>query len=368
MNRLLFALVALGLVSFAACTSDNGPSASDAIADSADATVTPDTASPDATSPDTQLDDTSTPDVPDLPDLPDTDDVSIFETHDTDDISTAETNADISFSETSDSVDTDVVGCLVDSKPGERIPVGDACNFCVCQSDGSTICTKRTCQNHEPACEYDGVTHPFAATFPATDGCNTCVCAASGLACTRRCEGLPEEGAILVESLDTPCGEDPTFTARSVLADIPTTDVSGPFAYNRNGPLYPESRADTTGRIRVVYEGGFIACRIPSVDQPAFDIEVTVEWMTADGAFDEGMHTYLRKNGTGFVDAWLLGASWPHGALHGAYDSTCLDPSGYSFSAQIDRDGTVSSGTFKTCETDIGLQVGTLTTTVPTVD
>lgn len=357
MNRLPLALVALALASCAACTSNDHPSASDTQADSADATVTPDTASPDTASDDTPLDDSSMPDLADA---------SISEIQDDADISTSETTGDISVSETNDT-DTDAVSCLVDSKPGERIPVGDSCNFCVCQSDGSTVCTKRTCQNHEPACEYDGVTHPFAATFPATDGCNTCVCAASGLACTRRCAGLPEEGAILVESLDTPCGEDPTFTARSVLDEIPTTDISGPFAYNRNGPLYPESRADTTGRIRVVYEGGFIACRIPSADQPAFDIEVTVEWMTADGAFDEGMHTYLRKNGFGFVDAWLLVASWPHGGLHGAYDSTCLDPSGYSFSAQIDRDGTVSSGTFKTCETDIGLQVGTLTTTVPPV-
>ena len=346
MNPLSPFILAITALCFG-CSADTKPSGTDTGADSADATVT---GSPGDTS------------------APDLSDVSISEIHDVDDISISEIHdsADISTSETNDGAE--VTSCLDAYKPGERVPVGDSCNFCVCQSDGSSTCTKRTCQDNESACEYDGVTHPFAAAFPATDGCNECVCAASGLACTRRCEGLPEEGAILVEDLDTPCGEDPTFTARAVLGEVPTTDVSGPFAYNRNGPLYPESRADTTGRIRFAYEGGFIACRLPSLDQAAFDIEVTAEWMTADGAFDEGMHTYLRKNGMGFVDAWWLIASWPHGGLYGAYDSTCFDPSGYSFSAQLDRDGTVSASTYKTCETDISLVIGTLTATVPGSD
>ena len=213
---------------------------------------------------------------------------------------------------------------------GDRYAVGDHCNYCVCQADGTAVCTARSCGSLTSGCSYGGVDHAYAATFPAGDGCDTCVCAASGLACTRRCPALPEEGAILLESLTAPCGDDPAFTGDAVLAGLPTDDVSAPFVYDHASPLYPETRPDTTVRVRIEYERGFVVCRLPAPTQPAIDMEVVVEWMTADGAFDEGFHTYLRRNNFGFVDAWLVAATAPAGGLDGDYDPHCLDPNGFS--------------------------------------
>lgn len=242
---------------------------------------------------------------------------------------------------------------------GERFAVGDDCNFCDCLSDGSTACTQRACQGTLPGCTYAGQDHAYAERFPATDGCNECVCAASGLACTRRPCSSADEGAILVESLDTPCGPDASFTAQAVLDGLPVSDVDAPFLYQKSGPLYPETLPDTTVRFRIVYDGGFAVCRIPAPGQEAFDIEVMVEWITKDGSFDEGFHTYLRRNAGGFVDAWFIAASAPPGGLDGTYNPACLDPNGMVFGATIDADGTATGSVSKVCETDILLEVAT---------
>jgi hypothetical protein len=239
----------------------------------------------------------------------------------------------------------------------DRYPVGDNCNFCDCMADGMSLCTTRTCPADGPTCMYNGTTHTYAERFPATDGENECVCAASGLACTRRGVGLPEEGAILLESLDEVCGDDTEFTGKAVLAGLPVDDFTTAFPYETARPLYPETLADSSVRVRIVYDSGFVVCRIPQPTQPAIDMEVTVEVMTADGAFNEGFHTYLRRNNFGFVDAWLTVASAPVGGLDGTYDPSCLDAKGLSFSAQVNADGTAEGRVSKICETDILLDV-----------
>ena len=93
--------------------------------------------------------------------------------------------------------------------------------------------------------------------------------------------------------------------------------------------LRAETLADTTVRVRVVYDGGFAVCRIPNPGQEAFDIEVVVEWITEDGSFDEGFHTYLRRNAGGFTDAWYLMMSAPPNGLDGSFDPACLDANGF---------------------------------------
>lgn len=245
---------------------------------------------------------------------------------------------------------------------GERFAAGDACNFCECRADGSTLCTDRVCHESIGGCTYEGTPHAYGERFPSSDGCNECVCAASGLACTTRsgCTDVPSS-AILLESPDAACGTDPTFTPAHVLATLPTSDLTAPFLYDRARPAiqYPESLPDTNVRLRVVFDGGFMVCRIPSPSQPALDLEVTVEWITEDGAFDEGFPAYLRRNGFGFLDAWLVDASAPLGGLHGSYVPNCaLDPGGYSFSAQIDADGHASGAAHRVCETDLSLVIG----------
>ena len=242
---------------------------------------------------------------------------------------------------------------------GERYHVGDNCNFCDCNADGTTTCTHRTCPAKGPGCTYDGHDYAYAERFPSTDKCNECVCAASGLACTRRACSTEEEGAILVESLDTPCGPDQTFTGQAVLDGLPVNDVTVPFLYVKNGPKYPETLPDTKVRVRVVYDGGFVVCRIPSPGQEAFDIEALVEWISADGSFNEGFHTYLRRNAGGFTDAWYISAGVPAGGLDGTFNPNCLDPNGFGFAATFDADGTASGYTSKLCETDILLDVAT---------
>ena len=249
--------------------------------------------------------------------------------------------------------------CLDDGYvAGERYSLGDNCNFCDCNADGSSSCTNRSCDSSAGGCSYNGVDHAYAERFPSTDACNECVCAASGLACTRRECTTKEEGAILVESLDTPCGDDPTFTAQAVLDGLPVSDFEAPFAYQTDGSLYPESLPDTTVRFRVVYDGGFAVCRIPNPGQEAFDIEVLAEWITADGAFDEGFHTYLRRNAGGFTDAWYMAMSAPANGLDGSYNPACFDPNGFGFSVNFDATGVVDGSVSKICEADILLTVG----------
>lgn len=260
-------------------------------------------------------------------------------------------------------------GALCTRPVGERFSAGDACNFCECQADGSMTCTARVCRESIGGCTYEGVDHAYGERFPSADGCNACVCAASGLACTTRraCTDVPSS-AILIESLDTACGDDPTFTPSRVLATLPVSDFTAPFLYERSRPanLYPESLPDTTVRVRLVYDGGFMVCRIPSADQPALDLQITVEWITADGALDEGFPAYLRRNNFGFLDAFLVAASLPLGGLHGAYTPNCaLDPGGYSFAAQLEPDGHATGSMHRVCETDLALVVGTFDRPAP---
>jgi len=241
---------------------------------------------------------------------------------------------------------------------GDRYPAGDHCNFCECRDGGVAACTTRKCDNDVGGCDYDGRPHAYAERFPATDGCNECVCAASGLACTHRCPELPQEGAILLESMSEPCGEDATFTGNAVWGGFPYPDLTVPFTYTTDGPLYPETLPPTTLRLRVVREDeGYVVCRIPSPEQPAIDMEVMIEWITADGQLDEGFHTYLRRNDFGFVDGWFvaMGAN----ELDGAFDPNCLDPNGFAFGATYLIDRSVSGDVGKICETDILLTVGT---------
>ncbi|MBX3271312.1 MAG: hypothetical protein KF729_13690 [Sandaracinaceae bacterium] len=248
--------------------------------------------------------------------------------------------------------------CLDEHVAGERFSRGDGCNFCECRADGTTACTARACRGTTSPCDYDGATRRYGERFPSTDGCNECVCAASGLACTRRpaC-GATDEGAILLESMTAQCGDDPAFTGAAVLAGLPVDDLVADFAYERDRALYPETRADSRVRVRVVYEGGFVVCRVPMPTQPAIDMEIVLEWISEDGAFDEAFHTYLRRNDFGFVDAWLSFASAPVGGLDGAYDPACLDPRGFSFFAQFDAEGTAHGTVGKVCESDILLDV-----------
>jgi hypothetical protein len=250
---------------------------------------------------------------------------------------------------------------------GERYPAGDDCNFCSCGADGVAACTARTCANQDGHCDYDGLPRAYGERFASTDRCNECVCATSGVACTQRpaC-GAPDDGAILLETLDAPCG-DPSFgfTARKVLADLPRADVRAPFAYQRVREKYPETLPDTMATFRVRHDGGYAVCRIPAEGQEAIDLEAVAELVTDDGSFDEGFHTYLRKDRTGFVDAWYVVATLPPAALTGSHAPACLDFVGYSFSAQLDRDGSAFGSAFKTCETDLYLEVGTWTAAAP---
>jgi hypothetical protein len=245
---------------------------------------------------------------------------------------------------------------------GERFSAGDACNFCECTASGGTTCTNRVCHESIGGCTYAGTMHDYGARFPSSDGCNECVCAASGLACTTRasCTDVPNS-AILLESPDDACGTNPTFTPRHVLDTLPTTDFTAPFHYDRARPVaqYPESLPDTNVRIRVVFDGGFMVCRIPMPTQPSLDLQVTVEWITEDGAFDEGFPAYLRRNDFGFLDAFLIDASAPLGGLHGSYSPNCaLDPGGYSFDAQIEPNGHATGSAHRICETDLYLTIG----------
>ncbi|MCB9600762.1 MAG: hypothetical protein H6724_08835 [Sandaracinus sp.] len=251
--------------------------------------------------------------------------------------------------------------CLDTHEAGDEIIDADHCNVCTCQEDGSFACTDRVCpETLLGGCDYDGTTHDYGARFPATDGCNECVCAASGLACTRRECSEAEEGAILLEALDQPCGRE-GFTAQSVLQGIPYTELTAPFVYQRDGTLYPETLPDTELTLRLQYVGGFLVCRIPSEDQVAMDLEIAARWQTADGAFDEVLHAYLRRNDFGFVDAWTTVASRQHDVLVGTYTPDCLDPGSLSFAAQVNADGSASATIAKTCEIDIGLTVGEAT-------
>jgi hypothetical protein len=259
------------------------------------------------------------------------------------------------------------VSCLEEGhEAGDRYPASDVCNFCECQADGSVDCTDRMCFEELSGCEYEGTEYDYGARFPSTDGCNECVCAASGLACTRRSCASSDEGAILLESPDEPCGADPEFTPRAILERLPTTDFTAPFLYDRERISYPEVLADTNIRVRVIFDQGFMVCRIPSPDQPALDLQIVVEWITEDGAFDEGFPAYLRKNNFGFVDAYEIAATIPLGGLAGSYTPICsIDPGAYSFGISIEPDGHATGSSYRVCETDLSFMIGSFDRPAP---
>lgn len=270
----------------------------------------------------------------------------------------AETFADATADAGSDS---GVASCIDQGyRPGERYLADDNCNFCDCLADGTTSCTARNCTNLDATCDYNNLAYRHGERFPSTDGCNDCVCATSGLACTRRvCQNGLEEGAILLETLAESCGPDPTFTAQSVLDGVPYTVIDAPFLYDRARSFLPESLPDSRVHLRFVYDGGYAVCRIPAPGQEAIDMEVIIEWITEDGSFREGFRSYLRRNAGGFTDAWFLLATAGVFDLDGSYVSGCIDPRGYAFSAQINRDGSAYGDVTKVCEGDIALIVGT---------
>jgi hypothetical protein len=248
------------------------------------------------------------------------------------------------------------LGCLDEHEAGDRYSAGDGCNFCECAGDGTSSCTERSCEPGHTGCTYDGVDHPYAERFPSTDGCNECVCAASGLACTRRsCDGALSEGGTLVESLDEECGVS-GFTAHSVLEGLPHPDLVVPFLYDRAREDRPETLADTSLRLRVVYDEGFVAC-YPAPGQERFDIDIVLEWITADGAFNEGVRGYLRRQMSAFTDVWTVLASLPATGLAGTYDAGCGDTGDLVFNATFDADGSVTGAISKDCG-DVGYTVG----------
>lgn len=234
-------------------------------------------------------------------------------------------------------------------------------------ADGSEECTDRSCADSTlGGCEYDETMHDYGVRFPASDGCNECVCAASGLACTRRferCDDTVEEGAILLESLDDDCGID-GFTPNAILMALPYRELEEPFVYERDRDLYPETLPDTELTMRIVRDqDGYAVCRIPMPGQEAIDMEVLIEWFTADGAFDETFHAYLRRNAGGFTDVWTFAAGVPPGGLNGSYAAGCPDERGFGFSATIDADRSAFGSASKACEIDIGLQIGSFVVT-----
>ncbi len=250
---------------------------------------------------------------------------------------------------------------------GDKYPAGDGCNYCVCNEDGSTTCTERTCSDVTIMCEHNGDTVAYGERFASADGCNECVCGVSGLACTKRaaCPGeAPEESAILLESLDEPCGSDATFTAGAVLAELPRREITAPFLYDRGRTLYmPETLDDTTVTIRIDHDDSFHICRLESETISAIDIGVVVEWTTADGALNEGFKGYLRRSDfRKFVDSWVVHSVIPFGQLNGSYVSHCMiptpPPGPYLFSVTVNADGSAGGGVGRVCEGDIGLTMG----------
>lgn len=161
-----------------------------------------------------------------------------------------------------------------------------------------------------------------------------------------------------MESLDEPCGPDAGFTGRTVLDKLTVHTFDGAFDYVNDRRRYPETLTDTTMQLRVSYQDGFVVCRIPRAGQEAFDIQAKVEWVTADGAFNEGYQGYVRRNRTGFLMATTSSASLARNALNGSYTASCPGAGGYSFSARIEDDGSAVGSILRVCEVDIALTVG----------
>ena len=143
-----------------------------------------------------------------------------------------------------------------------------------------------------------------------------------------------------------------------MLEGLPHRELTVPLAYNRVGPLYPESREDTQLTLRVLRDqAGYAVCRIPSAGQEAIDMEVLVEWFSDDGAFDETFRSYLRRNAGGFTNEWNTVSSLAPGTLNGDYTPGCPDFRGYAFAATFDFDGSATGSATKTCEADISLTI-----------
>lgn len=248
---------------------------------------------------------------------------------------------------------------VVDCTVGERVYMGDGCNFCDCTDAGLDNCTTRTCVSISDGCSYEGVDYGYAEVFDASDDCNVCVCAASGLACTRRSEcGDFDEGAILLEGLDEPCGDIEEFTGQWVLDWLESDSWAGPLDYNNDGMPYPEVLPDTSMRVRVHGLDGYIVCRIPAPGQEAIDMEAIIEWATDDGAFDEGQHTYIRRNYGGFLMAVTSVATVDPENIHGTYDHSCLDAGTISLGLRWNDDGTGEGIVSKVCEVDFAVTLG----------
>lgn len=265
---------------------------------------------------------------------------------------TTSTSGDDSTGET-----TGLIACDI---PGERVYMDDGCNFCECTDAGLDSCTERVCSPISDGCEYDGMSYAYAEQFDATDDCNLCVCAASGLACTRReaCDPEFDEGAILLESLDAPCGPFDDFTAESVLTGLAPWERTGPLEYENEGALYPETLSNTTMTVRVTFPAeGYIVCRIPMAGQEALDLEAVLEWQSEDGAFDEGQHTYIRRNYGGFLDAFTSVSALNPDELTGTYSPACPAAGGVSIAPRWNDTGDAESVVSKVCEVDIGLSV-----------
>lgn len=179
--------------------------------------------------------------------------------------------------------------------------------------------------------------HAAGDRFLAGDGCNTCVCQADGaLACTERVCPLDRNGCSY-DDAEHGYGE-----------RFPSTDGC-------NGCVCAASGLACTRRS---CDGAFEEGAIPSPGQEVFDIEVVLEQTTADGAFDEGIRTYLRRNAGGFTNVWTTVAAVGVAELNGSYDPRCLDPRGFTFTATFDADGSASGAISKICETDLTFTVG----------
>lgn len=247
---------------------------------------------------------------------------------------------------------------------GARIYQGDGCNFCTCTGGELVDCTARTCVPLSEGCTYDGTAYAYAERFESTDGCNECVCAASGLACTRRemCEDGNEEGAILLEDDDALCGGVKAFNGGLIKAGLEPLSRTGPLDYDETSPLYPDASATTPMTLSITFpEDGYVVCRIPNPGQEALDLEAVLEWQTEDGRFDEGQHTYVRRNARGFLMASTGVMSFAPGEINGSYTPACPAAGPVSLAPRWNFDGTAEAFVSKTCEVDIGLSAGSWT-------
>ena len=276
----------------------------------------------------------------------------------------ADTSGSTGGSESSGGTGSSSTGTAACADEGARVYQGDGCNFCTCEGGELVDCSDRECEPISDGCTYDGTTYAYAERFDSTDECNECVCAASGLACTRRedCENGNEEGAILLEDDLTLCGDVKDFNGALVRDGLEPLSRTGPLDYDETSPLYPDDFPTTDMTLTIAFpEDGYVVCRIPSAGQEALDLEAVIEWQTDDGRFDEGQHTYVRRNARGFLLATTSVMSFSPEGIHGSYSPDCPDAGSIGLGPRWNFDGTAESTINKTCEVDIGLSVGNWT-------